>query len=52
MLQQLKGDALTLDKQIDCDLMNVDRRCLDGSVHEEETLNKSQIYVTTAERPE
>lgn len=29
-------------------LMNVDRRCLDGSVHEEETLNKSQIYVTTA----
>lgn len=26
-------------------LMNVDRRCLDGSVHEEETLNKSQIYV-------
>lgn len=29
-------------------LMNVDRRCLDGSVREEETLNKSQIYVTTA----
>ena len=28
--------------------MNVDRRCLDGSVHEEETLNKSQVYVTTA----
>lgn len=29
-------------------LMNVDRRCLDGTVHEEETLNKSQVYVTTA----
>ena len=28
--------------------MNVDRRCMDGSVHEEETLNKSQVYVTTA----
>lgn len=28
--------------------MNVSRRCLDGSVHPEETLNKSQIYVTTA----
>ena len=29
-------------------LMNVDRRCMDKSVHEEEVLNKSQIYVTTA----
>ena len=29
-------------------IMNVSRRCLDGSVHPEETLNKSQIYVTTA----
>lgn len=29
-------------------LMNIDRKCMDGSVHEEETLNKSQIYITTA----
>lgn len=29
-------------------IMNVSRRCMDGSVHPEETLNKSQIYVTTA----
>ena len=28
--------------------MNVSRRCMDGTVQEEETLNKSQIYVTTA----
>lgn len=28
--------------------MNVSRTCLDGTVHPEETLNKSQIYVTTA----
>jgi hypothetical protein len=28
--------------------MNVSRRCMDGSVHPEESLNKSQIYVTTA----
>ena len=28
--------------------MNVSRMCLDGTVHPEETLNKSQIYVTTA----
>lgn len=26
-------------------IMNVSRRCMDGSVHPEETLNKSQIYV-------
>ena len=25
--------------------MNVSRRCMDGSVHPEESLNKSQIYV-------
>ena len=28
--------------------MNISRRCADGSIHPEETLNKSQIYVTTA----
>ena len=28
--------------------MNVDRRLADGSRHEEETVNKSQIFVTTA----
>ena len=28
--------------------MNVDRRLADGSRHEDETVNKSQIYVTTA----
>ena len=29
-------------------MMNIDRECLDGTVQESETLNKSQIYVTTA----
>ena len=28
--------------------MNVDRRLPDGTRHEEETVNKSQIYITTA----
>lgn len=28
--------------------MNVSRRCKDGTVHEEEVLNQSQIYITTA----
>lgn len=28
--------------------MNIDRRCADGTTQENETLNKSQIYITTA----
>ena len=28
--------------------MNISRRCLDGSTHPEEQLNKSQVYITTA----
>lgn len=36
------GDILS---QVIIPTMNVSRRCLDGSVHPEETLNKSQIYV-------
>ena len=28
--------------------MNISRRARDGSVHPEEPLNKSQIYITTA----
>jgi hypothetical protein len=28
--------------------MNVSRRCADGNVREEEVLNQSQIYITTA----
>lgn len=39
------GDILN---QVLIPLMNIDRRCLDGTVHEEEALNKSQIFVTTA----
>ena len=29
-------------------IMAISRRCMDGSTHAEETLNKSQVYVTTA----
>lgn len=28
--------------------MNVSRLCMDGTMHPDETLNKSQIFVTTA----
>ena len=38
----------TLLNEVIIPTMNVDRRLPDGSRHEEETVNKSQIYVTTA----
>ena len=38
----------TLLNEVIIPTMNVDRRLPDGSRHEEETINKSQIYVTTA----
>lgn len=38
-------DAL---QQIVIPTMNVSRRCADGSVHEEESLNQAQIFITTA----
>ena len=39
------GDILS---QVIIPMMNVSRQTLDGSKHNEEPLNKSQIYVTTA----
>lgn len=36
------GDIL---QQVIIPTMNVSRRCLDGTVHPEETLNKAQIFV-------
>lgn len=29
-------------------LMNVSRPCMDGTTHDEEVLNQSQLYITTA----
>lgn len=43
------GDILN---QVLIPLMNIDRRCLDGSVHEEEALNKSQIFVSYSDTTE
>lgn len=42
----MDGDILN---QVLIPLMNIDRRCLDGTVHEEETLNKSQIFVSNSD---
>ena len=45
-------ECILIDKQtlneIIIPTMNVDRRLADGTRKEEETVNKSQIYVTTA----
>ncbi len=39
------GDILS---QVIIPTMNISRMCMDGTTHDEETLNKSQIYITTA----
>ena len=48
----LMEECILIDKQtlneIIIPTMNVDRRLADGTRKEEETVNKSQIYVTTA----
>lgn len=41
----IDGDILN---QVIIPMMNIDRPCMDGTSHEEEVLNKSQIFVTTA----
>jgi len=39
------GDIL---QQVIIPTMNISRQCMDGSTHNEEILNKSQLYITTA----
>ena len=39
------GDILS---QVIIPTMNISRMCMDGTTHDEETLNKSQIYITTS----
>lgn len=48
LVEECVGVDGTILNEVIIPVMNVSRRCLDGSVHPEETLNKSQIYVTTA----
>lgn len=48
LIEECIGVDGTILNEVLIPLMNVDRECMDGSVQEAETLNKSQIYVTTA----
>ena len=41
----IDGDILS---QVLLPILNVSRQCMDGSMHNEETPNKSQLYITTA----
>lgn len=45
LIEECVGVDGTILSEVIIPTMNVSRICLDGSVHPEETLNKSQIYV-------
>ena len=48
LIEECVGVDGTILSEVIIPTTNVSRRCLDGTVHPEETLNKTQIYVTTA----
>ena len=48
LIEECVGVDGTILSEVIIPTMNVSRMCMDGSVHPEEQLNKSQIYVTTA----
>ena len=48
LVEECVGVDGTILNEVIIPTMNVSRRCMDGSVHPEKSLNKSQIYVTTA----
>lgn len=48
LIEECIGVDGTILNEVLIPLMNIDRECMDGTVQETETLNKSQIYVTTA----
>lgn len=45
LVEECVGVDGTILNEVIIPTMNVSRRCMDGSVHPEESLNKSQIYV-------
>lgn len=48
LVEESVGVDGTILSEVILPTMNVSRLCMDGSKHDEETLNKSQIFVTTA----
>lgn len=48
LIEECVGVDGTILSEVIIPTMNVSRMCMDGTTHQEEVLNKSQIYVTTA----
>ena len=48
LIEECIGVDGTILSEVIIPTMNVSRLCMDGTMHPEETLNKSQIFVTTA----
>ena len=48
LIEECVGVDGTILSEVIIPTMNVSRLCMDGTMHPEETLNKSQIFVTTA----
>lgn len=48
LIEECVGVDGTILSEVIIPTMNISRRCLDGSTHPEEQLNKSQVYITTA----
>lgn len=48
LIEECVGVDQKILQEVIIPMMNVSRRCMDGTVQEEEVLNQSQIYITTA----
>lgn len=48
LIEECVGVDQKMLQEVVVPTMNVSRRCADGSVHEEETINQAQIYITTS----
>jgi hypothetical protein len=48
LIEECVGVDQDMLQQVIIPLMNVSRQCLDGTTQEDEVLNQSQLYITTA----
>lgn len=48
LLEECVGIDQKILQEVLIPLMNVSRQCMDGTTHDEEILNQSQLYITTA----
>lgn len=48
LLEECVGIDQKILQEVLIPLMNISRQCMDGTTHDEEILNQSQLYITTA----